>query len=697
MRQNVILAIALSLSATSSIAEVVKESVMQEQVVSSQSISNARGSFFNPKTWGEATVPGHIHRAGSGGYFESRFTGSASKLVYYYPKVGTDNANWFYRGMKPAGTFEAPLSWGQDAVIGSIHKSGAGPFYESRFVGNASKLKYYFPAVGTDNARWFYRGSGAGTYAQPRNGNEYAFVGSIHRSDSGLFYEARFNGIASSFPFPANGKDNSNWLYRGKHAGTVVDPKYWSDASYIGAIHRSGSDGPLYESKVDGVNRAYYPAVGTNNSSWTFKGLHAGTYTDPQSMGEPARVKAIFGRDANARYESKFSGSTSLAETPYPSEAERENQWWKLQALKCDANQKSAASVRSTARMLPVAPQDTSARRTIDIGGLVSGRSAVMRSELLANVRMPNLELTHQDERYEVRSANLLDSSKGHVVGEMIVVTRDDGSFVSILNAPNHNGVLEGRANGMQTWAPNGQDDFMGEDSISQEQVSARASSVNSQASYDCDGKLIVDVLAGFSESSAAYVRDPHAFGLAQMETANLGLRNSKIDVRLRLVGVQIISKDYGVTSDTLKQISTLFSSGITQYGADVVAGYFYPASGSSAGGMAYVPGRYNINRAVQPTAFRHELGHNAGGSHCNTSGSANYRFGYSRTGSTRSHKTFLCGNNTSFYSTPLLLDEDGHPRGDAKTADMARQWREHAPVMSAHMEAVTPVSGVIP
>ena len=697
MRQNVMLAIALSLSATSSIAEVVKESVMQERVVSSQSSANARGSFFNPKTWEEASVPGDIHRAGNGAYFESRFTGSASKLMYNYPEVSMDNARWFYRGTKPAGTFEAPLSWGQDAVIGSIHQSASGAFYESRFVGNASKLKYYYPAVGTDNARWFYRGSGGGTYAHPRNGNEYAFVGSIHRSDAGRFYEARFNGIASSFPFPTNGKDSSNWLYRGKHAGTFSDPKYWSDASYIGAIHRSGSDGPLYESKVDGVNRAGYPAVGTNNSSWTFKGLHAGSYTDPQSLGEPARAKAIFGRDVNARYESKFSGPTSLAETPYPSEAARENQWWKLQAFKCDVNQKSAASVRAATRMLPVAPQDTSARRTIDVGGLVSGRSAVMRSELLANVRMPELELTHQDERYEVRSANLLDSDKGHVVGEMIVVTRDDGSFVSVLNAPNHKGVLEGRANGRQTWEPIGQDDFMGEDTISQEHVSARASSVNSQASYDCDGKLIVDVLAGFSESSAAYVRDPHAFGLAQMETANLGLRNSKIDVRLRLVGVQIISQDYGVTSGTLKQMGTLFSSGITQYGADVVAGFFYPATGSTSGGVAYAPGRYNINRAVQPTAFRHELGHNAGGSHCNTSGSANYRFGYSRTGSTRSYKTFLCGNNTSFYSTPLVLDEDGHPRGDAKTADMARQWREHAPVMSSHMEAVTPVSGVIP
>lgn len=696
MKQKFMLAAALTLSVTSAIADVVKESVMQETVGLRQSAAITKGSFFNPKGWSETSVPGDIHRSGNSAFFESRFTGNASRSGYFFPKNGQDNDYWFYRGTSPAGTYSAPLAWGAIADIGSIHRSGSGALYESRFVGSASKLVYYFPAVGQDNERWFYRGTHPGTYAQPRSWDDYTFVGSIHRSDSGLFFESKFKGAGASVSFPSKGNNNTNWIYRGEHAGTFADPKYWSDSSYVGAIHRTRT-GPLYESKINGVNRGNFPPVGTNNSKWNFKGLHAGTYTEPQSLGEHARVKAIFGRDANARYESKFSGPTSLAETPYPSEAERENQWWKLQALKCDANLKSAASVRSTARMLPVAPQDTSARRTIDIGGLVSGRSAVMRSELLANVRRPNLELTHQDERYEVRSANLLDSSKGHVVGEMIVVTRDDGTFVSVLNAPNHKGVLEGRANGMQTWAPNGQDDFMGEDSISQEQVSARVSSVNSQASYDCDGKLIVDVLAGFSESSAAYVGDPHAFGLAQMETANLGLRNSKIDVRMRLVGIQILKQDYGVTTETLGKISTLFSTGITQYGADMVAGFFYPASGSTGGGWGYAPGRYNINRAVQPTAFRHELGHNAGGNHCNTSGTENYRFGYERIVNNRGRSTFLCGNNTSFYSTPLVLDEDGHPRGDAKTADMARQWREYAPVMSSHMEAVTPVSGVIP
>ena len=753
MKRNIALVLALSCSATSAIADVVKESFLHGEPASQQSLAFAKGSFLNPKSWSETSRAGDIHKSGGSAFYESRFDGNASKSGYFFPKAGEDNNYWFYRGVRAgtylqprswgdysfvgsihrsgsgpyfeskfkgpggtinfpvdgkdnqywiyrgtsvAGTFATPLAWSQNAFVGSIHRSGAGPYFESRFEGNASKLGYFFPKNGSDNSYWFYRGLSEGTYTQPRSWSEYAFEGSIHRSGTGPYYESRHKGPGATINFPAEGLDSTNWIYRGKHAGTYSDPKFWSDSSYVGAIHRT-RNGPLYESKVNGVNRANFPPIGTNNTYWNFKGLHAGTYNDPQSMGEPARVNAIFGRNVKARYVSKFNGPSSPDLTPYPSQAERENQWWKLQAFKCESDQNELGSGRVTARTLPVVPLDTAVSRAIDIAGLIRGRSAVMRSELLANVRMPEFQLTHQDERYEVRSANLLDSSKGHIVGEMIVVTRDDGSFVSVLNAPNHKGVLEGRANGMQTWAAESKDDFMGEDTVSQEHVSARTSSVNPQASYDCDGKPIIDVLAGFSESSAAYVRDPYAFGLAQMETVNLGLRNSKVDVRLRLAGVQVISQDYGVNTDTLGNVDKLFSEGIKQYGADMVAAYFYPAIGSNAQGWGYVPGRYSVNKANAPTVFRHEIGHNAGGSHCNSSGSANYRFGYARTGSTRSHKTFLCGNNTSFYSTPLVLDEDGHPRGDAKTADMARQWREHAPVMSAHMEAVTPVSGVIP
>lgn len=753
MKHKIVLVVALSLSSVSVFAEVINESILPKAVISQPLLALAKGSFLNPKNWSEVSTPGDIHKSGGSAFYESRFKGDASKLGYHFPSGGKDNDYWFYRGARAgtyleprkwgdyrfpgsihrsgsgpyfestfkgpggsinfpvdgkdsdywiyrgvsaAGSFLAPLNWSQNAIVGSIHRSGSGPYYESRFTGNASQLGYHFPKIGSDNEHWLYRGMNAGTYTQPRTWSEYAFVGSIHRSGTGPYYESRYKGPGATVNFPAEGQDNSSWIYRGKHAGTYSDPKFWSDSSYVGAIHRTRK-GPLYESKVNGVNRANFPPVGTNNSHWNFKALHAGTYTDPQSMGETARVNAVFGRDVGARYESRFDGPTSAGRTPYPSPAERENQWWKLQALQCASNEKPLVSVRTMTRTLPVAPLDTTASRTIDIAGLVRGRSAVMNSELLANVRMPELELKYQDERHEVRSANLLDISKGHIVGEMIVITRDDGTFVSVINAPNHKGVLEGRANGVQTWLPTSNDDFMGDDAVIQEQISSRMASVNAKGSFDCDGKPVIDVLAGFSESSAAYVRDPYAFGLAQMETVNLGLRNSKVDVRLRLVGVQIISNDYGVNTNTLAQVGTLFSTGITQYGADMVAAFFYPAAGSTGGGWAYVPGRYSVNMAHAPTAFRHEMGHNAGGSHCNSAGSDDYRYGHARWAATRSHKTFLCGNNTSFYSTPLVFDEDGQPRGNAKTADMARLWRERAPIMSSYMEALTPVIGVIP
>lgn len=167
-----------------------------------------------------------------------------------------------------------------------------------------------------------------------------------------------------------------------------------------------------------------------------------------------------------------------------------------------------------------------------------------------------------------------------------------------------------------------------------------------------------------------------------------LRLRNSQVaNARLRLVGIQVIEENFPTSGGTLSKVKTLFAEGMKEFGADLVAAYSNAPSGNSAGGWGYTPGRYSVQQVRTSGAFRHEIAHNVGGSHCNN-GKNSYKFGYSNGKS----KTALCGNKVAYYSTPLLSDEHGLPLGDSAKADMARLWREQAAKMSSYAQAVVPI-----
>ena len=279
--------------------------------------------------------------------------------------------------------------------------------------------------------------------------------------------------------------------------------------------------------------------------------------------------------------------------------------------------------------------------------------------------------------------------------GEFFLAARDNGSFVALL--PEANVIIRGTADGEQVltrfdvphaFAPNKVDyveHLLDEVPGILEERGKRSLLVDrSQA-----GEIVIDLLAGFSQKAANYIRDHEAYALAQVALVNRALKQSQVEgVRIRLVGTQVIADDHPITTDTLAKLSTLFRDGMRQYSPDLVAGFIMGTPGvDTAIGWAYVPGRYSINYINSPTTFRHEVAHNAGGSHCPDGKS--HRFGYNngRVG------TILCGNHVPFYSNPDLRDVQGIPLGDASTANMARVWRENAARMSAYSPAVVPLA----
>ncbi len=237
-------------------------------------------------------------------------------------------------------------------------------------------------------------------------------------------------------------------------------------------------------------------------------------------------------------------------------------------------------------------------------------------------------------------------------------------------------------------------DDHLETDEIkaNQESLYRSARALSPEKEIDPQGRKVIDIFIGYEPCAVAKLNTSiWVDALKLVETVNLSLQNSMVDdVVMRLVGASTFSSDSGLSISSSGQFNWTRErySEMNLSGADFKAAIF--CSGGGYAGLAFVPGSESIN-LVNSKAFKHEIGHNMGGSHCNTNNSDNYKFGYN----TGTYKTNLCGNNVYYYSNPDVT-LDGIVMGDARTANMARQWRERSSTASSYTTHAIPYEGEI-
>ncbi|MDI2590893.1 hypothetical protein POF45_05510 [Pseudomonas sp. 681] len=283
---------------------------------------------------------------------------------------------------------------------------------------------------------------------------------------------------------------------------------------------------------------------------------------------------------------------------------------------------------------------------------------------------------------YTVESGNLLMPDKSE--GSLVTVRSADGSVTALINRPGEIGSLHVDNKGVSRFIPEPVVDSHIEDEVTSPNETITTSPVDPASTES----HVVDILMGYSRAGVERAGgDAMGDALAKVELVNLALRNSLVsNVSFKLVGIQIVEQEYEVSNETLAKVPTIFAEGIKQFEPDVIYGNFATFVPGGPTGIAYKPGRTGITISNAAMTFAHELGHNAGSDHCNTTGATDYRFGYDngRSGS------LLCGGNRElYYSNPAVKDQYGLPRGNAVTADTARVWRENAERLSSYVHFV--------
>lgn len=323
-------------------------------------------------------------------------------------------------------------------------------------------------------------------------------------------------------------------------------------------------------------------------------------------------------------------------------------------------------------------PPDSGGSRSWVVQNVASKSTA----ELYADVIKPGVferSSSKVIEGYTVESGNLVMPDKS--IGSLVTVRSGDGSLTALVEKPKESGLLIVDNQGKSTFKIPDSKNYSQQDFIVDEVEFKKLST----AKFGVGSELkVIEIFLGYTPAAVGLVGEPRRHALASVENVNLAFRNASVSgVSMRLVGMQVVANNYPITTSTFDNLFAIFSLGINTVKPDVYYGVLGNHPENIGYGLGRMPGRSAIGYALRSTTFLHELGHNAGGEHCSTSGGAPVPYGYGYDNGATS--TVQCGEGSLNYSSPTLKDHLGRPLGNAVTADMGRVWRENAQRLSSY------------
>ncbi|AUX74364.1 hypothetical protein [Erwinia pyrifoliae] len=296
-------------------------------------ISWLMGSFKNPKNQRVKGTIGEVYYNEKNQFlYILKREGTPADNGWHFPSGKTDNANWIYSG-ENHGTLESPKIWHEYGKAGAVYHTFKYGYLVLLTEGRPADNKWYFPPEGQSDSHWKFISWEAGSFTAPKRLTEEGVAGEVYYSDENrTFYILRKAGNPAShgWHLPADEEDDANWIYAGKHKGTLHSPKPWEEYGKVGSVYYQTGHGFLVL-KTAGCPADYqwpFPEPGKSNRHWKFISFKAGAYTAPKrptEAGVAGEVYYCF--DNHLFYILRKEGTPSLNGWTFPDGAKDNWNW----------------------------------------------------------------------------------------------------------------------------------------------------------------------------------------------------------------------------------------------------------------------------------------------------------------------------------------------------------------------------------
>jgi hypothetical protein len=326
-------------------------------IVAPQTVSEAvhEGTFAQPRRIEEAAFKGAVFIDTStepDAYFVAAFDSVPDNANPPFPRAPQTSESWTYAGQHSGvGADLKPFT--EPTREGALHSAliaDKNALLVSKIDGTPTAQTPY-PTIAQSNDFWEFVGlfDRVGSVQAMKDLTDLVWPGVYVKFDPGhAVYVALRTGYPVSDEWPLPGTENAEgyWRYAGTDSGIAVNnPRPWTERSPAQGALFQHSESALrhyfYTSTFIGfpvLMNAVFPAAGSSDHNWDYRGRHSGSAVDPVAFGEPTTGP----RYHRARVQGKwaillprFQGKAS-ASTPYPETLEG-NEFWTVSRVSAHA------------------------------------------------------------------------------------------------------------------------------------------------------------------------------------------------------------------------------------------------------------------------------------------------------------------------------------------------------------------------
>ncbi|WP_099350029.1 glucosyltransferase [Erwinia amylovora] len=265
------------------------------------------GSFKSPKLPEVEGTSGEVYYSvDNQAFYILRKDGKPARQGWSFPAGKTDDGNWIYAGENP-GTPDLPKAWTEYGKPGSLYYHPGYGYFSLKTEGRPSDNNWPFPEGGNSSQRWKLISWERGSFNAPKSHNDPGSAGDVYYSDENqTFYILKANGNPSLYGwfFPSNEQDNENWIYAGRHKGTLDSPKTWDEYGRAGSLYLQPGYGYLALNTEGRPSSSHwqFPDGGKSNRHWKFVSWDVGTFDTPKKQNVQGKTGEVYFSDESASF-----------------------------------------------------------------------------------------------------------------------------------------------------------------------------------------------------------------------------------------------------------------------------------------------------------------------------------------------------------------------------------------------------------